>query len=154
MEPRKQRSRHNSESQNPPSEKTKSSVTFSESGLQSSTGVACSEFLQWNCSHGIRGNKLIDGKRCSFNHPRVCFKFRRSGNKGCSLGNECDFFHPTVCPCKNSTCKSFHPTDSRTKKKEKKKKPDLKNRDTGSSQRKSKSSDFLELRNLVLGLST
>ena len=117
--------------------------------------MSCSDFLQWKCSHGIRGNKLIDGKRCSFNHPRVCFKFRRSGNKGCTLGDKCDFFHPTLCPCNNSTCKSFHPTDFRTKKKDKKKeKPDPKNRDTGSSQRKSKSSDFLELRDLVMGLGT
>ncbi|KAL5253071.1 hypothetical protein ACHWQZ_G015733 [Mnemiopsis leidyi] len=156
VEPRKQRSRHHSESQNTTSEKSKSqsSVTFNETGLQSSTGVACSEFLQWKCSHGIRGNKLIDGKRCSFNHPRVCFKFRRSGNKGCALGDRCDFFHPPICPCKNSTCKSFHPTDSRAKKKDKKKKPDPQKRDTGSSQRKPKGSDFLELRDLVLGLGT
>ena len=159
VEPRKNRSRHQSqsESQSTVSDKTTSqtSVTFSESGLQSSTGVACSDFLQWKCSHGIRGNKLIGGKRCSFNHPRVCFKFRRSGTKGCSLGDNCEFFHPTLCSCNNSACKSFHPTDSRTKKKDKKKKkPDPKNRDTGSSQKKSKSSDFLELRDLVLGLGT
>ena len=156
VEPRKHRSRHNSESQNSVSDTTKSqsSVTFNETGLQSSTGVACSEFLQWKCPHGIRGNKLIDGKRCSFNHPRVCFKFRRSGNKGCSLGNKCDFFHPNVCPCKNATCKSFHPTDSRTKKKDKKKKPNSTNTDTSSTQKVSNSSDFLELRDLVLGLGT
>ena len=159
IEPRKNRSRHQSESQSTASAseqtKSQSTVTFSESGLQSSTGVVCSDFLQWKCSHGIRGNKLIDDKRCSFNHPRVCFKFRRSGSKGCSLGDKCDFFHPTVCSCNNSSCKSFHPTDSRTKKKDKKKKkPDNKNRDAGSSQKKPKNSDFLELRNLVLGLGT
>ena len=159
VEPRKNRSRHQSqsESQSTVSDKTKSqtSVTFNESGIQSSTGVACSDFLQWKCSHGIRGNKLIGGKRCSFNHPRVCFKFRRSGTKGCALGDKCDFFHPTVCSCNDSACKSFHPTDSRIKKKDKKKKkPDPKNRDTGSSHKKSKSSDFLELRDLVLGLGT
>ena len=158
VEPRKNRSRHQSESQSTASEQTKSqsTVTFNENGLQSSTGVACSDFLQWKCSHGIRGNKLIDGKRCSFNHPRVCFKFRRSGTKGCNLGDKCEFFHPKLCSCNNSACKSFHPTDSRTKKKDKmKKKPaDSKNRDTSPSQRKSKTSDFLELRDLVLGLGT
>jgi len=129
----------------------------------------CQNFLNWKCPHGMSGKKEIDGRKCSFVHPRVCNQFRISGLKGkngCKKGSGCHFFHPEICKvaldngsCPKRDCVKFHPRSTRIKKSESsrpnnaprqaKQKATRRNGDTNS-----ESSDFLELRNLVVGMAT
>ena len=78
----------------------------------------CSEYKKSNCPHGIRGNKLIDGKKCKFSHPKPCQKYCGFGSRGefgCKAGSKCPNFHPRLCRyslskklCTNENCKFVH----------------------------------------------
>ena len=60
----------------------------------------CNKFKRSICPHGMRGNKLVNGKKCSFNHPRSCKKYCSYGSRGkdgCKMGNNCPYFHPVLC---------------------------------------------------------
>jgi len=59
----------------------------------------CNKYRHGNCPHGLNGNKLVNGVKCSKPHPHVCWSWRRSGNNkgGCSRGKNCKFFHPKIC---------------------------------------------------------
>ena len=60
----------------------------------------CPEYKKGKCPHGMRGTKVLEGKRCTFTHPKRCTKYCRYGSQGkngCKKGSECDFDHPTLC---------------------------------------------------------
>ena len=124
IEPRKQRSRHQSASTtsgelNPDEQSIDSShgssfvppdtgvlsstqncVNAPPTSLASSSGNQprnCKKFLSWNCPHGLTGNKIINGNSCPFKHPRICKQFRSTGFTGCSKGSSCRFYHPEIC---------------------------------------------------------
>ena len=75
-------------------------------------------FKVGKCPHGIRGKKLIEGKRCGYHHPKLCKKFCRQGSKGkqgCKRGSSCKFYHPVLCKysvkkrlCTNEQCTYTH----------------------------------------------
>ena len=61
----------------------------------------CPHYKRGKCRHGASGKYLIEGKECSFSHPRKCLKFCRHGSdniRGCV--GPCENFHPFLC--KNS----------------------------------------------------
>lgn len=78
----------------------------------------CEKYLNGKCQHGLKGNKAVNGEVCKFNHPKRCFKFCGFGNKGvkgCKKGDECSYFHPTLCKhsvqkrcCTNDSCTFVH----------------------------------------------
>ena len=78
----------------------------------------CHEYRKGKCPHGMRGAKLIGGKRCTFTHPKRCTKYCRNGSKGkngCKRGVNCEFDHPTLCRnsikkrlCTNQQCTFVH----------------------------------------------
>ena len=78
----------------------------------------CPEYKKSNCPHGIRGNKLIDGNKCKFSHPKPCQKYCGYGSRGefgCKAGSKCPNFHPRLCRyslskklCTNENCKFVH----------------------------------------------
>ena len=58
----------------------------------------CHLYKQGKCPHGKSGNRMINGQRCNFQHPRKCIKYCRFGSdkyQGC-IGT-CEFFHPILC---------------------------------------------------------
>ena len=70
----------------------------------------CRFFLRRNCKHGIVG------KNCDFQHPKLCHKFTKNGDKngGCKK-TQCKFFHPNLCrsslkerKCLKKNCRFFH----------------------------------------------
>ena len=112
----------------------------------------------------------MDGSKCSLPHPKVCNRFRRHGSlgqHGCQGGDSCTGFHPTVCEnfvksgtCSAKSCKLLHPL---TFKKKIKIKPTGKDDHSNSSNRSIKNNgskpakmqaNFLELKNLMVGMST
>ena len=153
-----------------------SSTQYSTNASQetaSPSADVCKKFLDWNCPHGISGKKQIAGKGCPFTHPRVCNEFRNSGSSGrngCKKGANCDFFHPDICQttltsgsCSKKNCPRFHPRASR-KKSRPNKEPSTRTQKEGKPKNRTQnhsnptssnptSSDFLELRNLVTGMS-
>lgn len=72
----------------------------------------CKHFLQKKCKHGKRGDE------CDFEHPKICFRFSKFGEKhpgGCKKGKKCQFYHPPLCwksvngeKCERKNCKFFH----------------------------------------------
>ena len=78
----------------------------------------CPRYKRGICPHGLRGNKLIEGKTCSFDHPRACRKyssFGSRGHRGCKRGSNCKFYHPVLCRysvrdrlCTNENCTFVH----------------------------------------------
>ena len=61
----------------------------------------CPHYKKGKCRHGASGKYLVEGKECSFSHPRKCLKFCRHGSdsiRGCV--GPCENFHPFLC--KNS----------------------------------------------------
>ena len=78
----------------------------------------CRKYKKGLCPHGIRGNKIVDGQKCIYNHPKPCKRYCSYGsreNEGCQRGKECKFFHPTLCKfslskrlCTNKMCKFVH----------------------------------------------
>jgi hypothetical protein len=60
----------------------------------------CSKYKAGKCLHGIRGNKVVEGKTCDQQHPKRCFKFCGFGDKhksGCKKGDRCEYYHPVLC---------------------------------------------------------
>ena len=78
----------------------------------------CDRYKKGKCPHGLRGNKLINGHKCSLSHPKRCFKFCGNGDKGthgCKKGDNCQFYHPVLCKfslrkriCTNEQCTFVH----------------------------------------------
>ena len=77
----------------------------------------CSKYKLGKCPHGLRGNKLVNGKTCDFEHPKRCFKFCSFGTtkNGCKSGANCAYYHPTLCKhslnrrvCTNKECTFVH----------------------------------------------
>lgn len=64
----------------------------------SRSSLICSYFKKGKCRHGLNGKKIVNGRQCSFRHPKKCIKFCKYGNdihKGCAGG--CGYFHPIIC---------------------------------------------------------
>ena len=117
---------------------------------------------------------MIDGKRCSFTHPKRCTKYCRYGSKGkngCKKGVECDFDHPNLCRnsvqrrvCTNQKCTYVHLAGTARKKvmskkntqsshgqrnsKRKESRNQTSTRD-GALSKQSQSDSFLELKSLM-----
>ena len=74
----------------------------------------CYKYKRGTCPHGMSGNKLVDGNKCKYEHPRLC-KYFNTSSKGCMNGASCTFFHPILCKfsvkqrlCTNINCKFAH----------------------------------------------
>ncbi len=77
--------------------------------------VVCPLLLKQECPHGITG--LTNGT-CEHYHPTWCRKFMRNGpggKRGCNRGDNCRYFHPSLCQnalvtkmCFNESCKLIH----------------------------------------------
>ena len=78
----------------------------------------CPLYLKKECPHGLRGNKEIDGHKCSLNHPPQCRKYCGFGEHprlGCQKRRECKYYHPKLCrnselshKCMNINCTYVH----------------------------------------------
>lgn len=75
----------------------------------------CQLYTENRCPHGINGNKLIGGARCSDSHPRRCYYFSKFGPSACKYKDRCRFFHPHLCEnsvklkmCLNKDCRDIH----------------------------------------------
>ena len=74
----------------------------------------CPMLVDGNCPHGAAG------KECEFLHLKKCFKYADFGTRdmhkgGCRFGNECWYYHPTLCrnsvelkTCLNDNCQYAH----------------------------------------------
>ena len=70
------------------------------------------------CVYSFRGNKIIDGKSCDFDHPKPCFKFCAHGDKGkkgYKKDDDCGYYHSIICKfskrprkCTNDDCTYVH----------------------------------------------
>ena len=134
----------------------------------------CPEYRKGKCPHGMRGTKVIDGKRCSFTHPKRCTKYCRYGSKGkngCKKGVECDFDHPNLCRnsvqrrvCTNQKCTYVHLAGTARKKVMSKKNTKSSHRQSNSKRKESRnqnstrdgalskqsqSDSFLELKSMM-----
>ena len=78
----------------------------------------CERYLLRDCPHGVKGDKLVDGKTCRKEHPKMCLRFSQYGtirNVGCNKGNQCPYIHPPLCKdsemtrvCTKTDCKKTH----------------------------------------------
>ena len=78
----------------------------------------CTLYKKGICPHGLKGNKVIDGKKCILSHPKTCMIYAAYGSKdprGCKLGSSCTYFHPVLCRysvksrrCTNEKCTFVH----------------------------------------------
>ena len=78
----------------------------------------CPKYKSGKCPHGLKGNKVINGQTCELGHPKRCIKYCKFGNKhkhGCNKGNNCTYYHPTICKfshqsrlCTNENCTFVH----------------------------------------------
>ena len=60
----------------------------------------CRHFKKGTCVHGLKGNKVVNGKKCEYRHPKRCFKymnFKNDKKKGCVKGGNCQYYHPPIC---------------------------------------------------------
>ena len=67
--------------------------------------------MQRHCRYGKKGFG------CSYPHPPMCFKFVKSGYKGCPKGDSCKYAHPKICrssllsrKCDQVKCYFYHAT--------------------------------------------
>ena len=77
----------------------------------------CKRFLKGICPHGLRGKKLINGKRCEYTHKKPCIaycSYGLGGKFGCKW-KKCRFAHPIICKysqrywqCTNKACTYTH----------------------------------------------
>ena len=70
----------------------------------------CKFYKNGMCKYGAKG------RECPFEHPRKCFRFLKSGTRGCDKGSNCNFYHPPLCsstkagrPCERENCRFLHP---------------------------------------------
>ena len=85
------------------------------STVQNPPVTVCKFYRQGRCKHGISVKK--DGN-CSYSHPKPCRKFLTNGNRrqrGCTLGTQCQDFHPKMCNsslkepvCYHEDCQYIH----------------------------------------------
>ena len=78
----------------------------------------CPLYIKRQCPHGLKGNKIENGRKCAKNHPPRCRKYCGFGENrklGCTKGRECKFFHPKLCrnsvlshKCMNQDCTFVH----------------------------------------------
>lgn len=78
----------------------------------------CPRYKTGKCPHGLRGNKVVEGNTCPFDHPKRCIKFCGFGPKhkyGCKKSTNCRYFHPALCKfsvqkklCTNESCTFVH----------------------------------------------
>ena len=84
----------------------------------------CHRYRRGQCPHGLKGKKLVEGKKCAYAHPPKCPKFLSAGNDkryGCGQGKRCKFLHPILCRssgkgdgvCSSGSCKLVHPKRAR-----------------------------------------
>ena len=59
--------------------------------ISSATPKPCKLYMQGHCRYGEKG------LGCSYPHPQMCFRFIKSGHKGCSKGDSCKYTHPKLC---------------------------------------------------------
>ena len=81
-------------------------------------GTVCELFKKTRCPHGISGDRIVKGAVCSYRHPRLCKPYCRFGataSPGCSLGDDCEDYHPLLCKeaiqskkCYNRSCRFTH----------------------------------------------
>ena len=74
--------------------------------------AVCRYYKKGTCKYGIVG------RDCKFSHPKACRRFMEHGIKnkrGCKLGTQCRWFHPTLCKsslanyeCLVDSCKQLH----------------------------------------------
>ena len=84
----------------------------------SQTGQICSKYKTGKCPHGLRGNKVLNGTVCKFQHPKRCTRYSRFGTQkkvGCTKGDNCQYYHPKLCKfsvkekcCTNKECTFVH----------------------------------------------
>lgn len=58
----------------------------------------CPHYKQSKCRHGPSGKYLVDGRTCSYSHPRKCLRYCRYGQDsvdGCV--GPCNYYHPDLC---------------------------------------------------------
>ena len=71
---------------------------------------ACKLYMPGRCKNGRKGTNF------SFPHPNMCFRFIRSGIKGCNKGSSCQYAHPKLCKtsltskrrCDRRNCYYYH----------------------------------------------
>ena len=78
----------------------------------------CRDYILRKCKHGLTGKRLIDGRKCAFNHPPRCRRYCSYGEDkrlGCRRGKECKYYHPKLCrqseisrSCMNRECGFTH----------------------------------------------
>lgn len=78
----------------------------------------CRDYVARKCPHGLTGKRVIDGKKCQFNHPPRCRRYCGFGEDkklGCRRGKECKYYHPRLCrqseisrSCMNRDCSFVH----------------------------------------------
>ena len=101
-----------------PQEVIKNSAENESSDTRTNEPIVCPEYKKSSCPHGIRGNKLINGAKCMYLHPKLCQKYCGYGSKGeygCKAGRSCPYFHPRLCRfsmskklCTKQDCKFVH----------------------------------------------
>ena len=79
--------------------------------ISSATPKPCKFYMQGHCRYGEKGIG------CSYPHPQMCFRFIKSGHKGCSKGDSCKYAHPKLCrssllshKCDRIKCYFYHVT--------------------------------------------
>ena len=122
VKPRKSKSRHDRDGLDnerlEPINEDQDNMDDGDGDVVEISSVTCPEYRKGKCPHGMRGTKVLDGKRCTFTHPKRCTKYCRNGSRGkngCKKGAECNFDHPTLCRnsvkkrlCTNQQCTYVH----------------------------------------------
>ena len=78
-----------------PKSAPQSNIIIKPNAGNSVTLPVCPEYKKSNCPHGLRGNKLINGNKCKFAHPKPCQKYCGYGSRGeygCKAGSNCPNF--------------------------------------------------------------
>ena len=85
---------------------------------EATSSKICKEYTMRRCPHGLTGKRLIQGKKCPFQHPIRCRYYSQYGNdrhQGCKKMKDCTFYHPKLCRdsvsqrcCLNKECGYVH----------------------------------------------
>ena len=101
MSPRRGREGQEDRPRNPPAPKD----TRPNAGKDN----ICEDYKRRKCLHGRTGELLVNGERCSKNHPpryrRLC-NFGPNNREGCNRGQQCWYWQPRLCrdSVKNQLC--------------------------------------------------